>query len=105
MVSSGRRRACNAPAGLGCRAATCPCAGVDGVLSADERRALAEIERLFHREAGKPQPLAARPCAACAARQRWASVAGLVAAWAALALAMLGAAIAGAALATGTSVT
>jgi hypothetical protein len=63
------------------------------------------MDRLFHREAGEPQPLAGR--AVCCVRGATAvtSVAVLVAAWRTLALAMLGAAIAAAAPATGTSVT
>jgi hypothetical protein len=85
-------------------AATCPCAGVDGVFGANERRVVAGIERLYHRGAGALRPVAARPCGACAARHRWASVAVLAAAWTTLALAMLGAVVSAAALATGTSV-
>lgn len=74
------------------------------VLSADERRVLAEMERLYHRQADEPQSPAARACSACAARHRWASVGVIVAAWTALLLATIGATAGAAALATGTSV-
>lgn len=74
------------------------------VLSADERRVLAEMERLYHRQADEPQSPAAHACWACAARHRWASVGVIGAAWTALLLAMIGATAGAAALATGTSV-
>jgi hypothetical protein len=51
------------------------------VLSADDREVLAEMECLFHREAAEPRPVTVRPRYACAARQQWAEVAVLVAAW------------------------
>jgi hypothetical protein len=71
------------------------------VLTGDEVRVLAEIERLFHCESDEPpaQPLISVRCVACATRHRWASIAVTVAAWAALVLAAFGAAISGAALA------